>query len=205
LSGTSDISLLKELQDKEFRHAYAARHITTGIAYQIRALREERGWSQAEMGRQAGKPQSVISRLESPNYGKLSIQTLLELAEVFDVALMVRFISFSELVTRTQDLSPSALAVPEFKNDTFKSHSKITGEITLSSLGPVLGESGRPMAITDSGVTRDTAVHQTNWGLHSTANERRPNSVRRGQANLTPHRGGVIAPSGAAIRQGAIT
>jgi transcriptional regulator with XRE-family HTH domain len=114
MSGSSGSSVREDLADKEFRHAYAARHITTGIAYQIRALREQRGWSQAELGRQAGKPQSVISRLESPDYGKLSVQTLLELAAAFDVALMVRFVSFSDLLERTRDLSPEALAVPSF-------------------------------------------------------------------------------------------
>ncbi len=117
MSGSSSTTLFEELSDKEYRDAYAARHITTGIAQQIRALREQRGWSQAELGQRVGKPQSVISRLENPRYGKLNLQTLLELASAFDVALFVRFVSFSDLLRLTRNLSPEALAATAFEHD----------------------------------------------------------------------------------------
>lgn len=109
--------MLRELRGKEYREGYVEGHVRGGIAHQIRALREARGWSQGELARRAGKPQSVINRLENPEYGKFSISTLLELASTFDVALMVRFVSFGEMVNRYSDLSPDALNVTSFGND----------------------------------------------------------------------------------------
>jgi transcriptional regulator with XRE-family HTH domain len=117
MSGSWTQTLLEELSDKGFRDAYTAEDIKIGIASQIRALREARGWSQSELGQHTGKPQSAISRLEDPDYGRLSLKTLKELASAFDVALLVRFVSFSELVAWNRDLSPQALAVPEFAQD----------------------------------------------------------------------------------------
>lgn len=113
-------NLIQDLQDKEFRTAYVSEHLRAGISHQIRALREQRGWSQAELGRKAGKPQSVISRAEDPDYGKFSLQTLLDLAVAFDVALFMRFISFSELLESVAGLSPSALRAVDFAHDDFR-------------------------------------------------------------------------------------
>ncbi|MEY2855000.1 MAG: hypothetical protein RL030_2132 [Pseudomonadota bacterium] len=63
-------------------------------------MRRYRGLSQAELARELGKPQPVISRLEDPRYGRYSLNTLLEIATRFDVALLVAFVPFSELVDR---------------------------------------------------------------------------------------------------------
>lgn len=117
MNGSWTQTLLKELRSKEFRDAYVAENIKIGIASQIRALREALGWSQSELGQHTGKPQSAISRLEDPDYGRLSLKTLLELASAFDVALLVRFVSFGELVARNKDQSPRALAVPGYTQD----------------------------------------------------------------------------------------
>lgn len=66
-------------------------------------------------------PQNAISRLESPDYGKPTLTTLKRLAAALDVALVVRFIPFSEMVDwvsgtpRLQDgLSADTLGVPTF-------------------------------------------------------------------------------------------
>lgn len=109
--------LLEKLQRKAYRHAYVAEHVRRGIAYQIRALRDQRKWKQGTFANMLGKPQSVVCRLEDPDYGKVTIQTLLEVANVFDVALEVRFVRYSSFVTTTRDVSVVSLQVPEFKDD----------------------------------------------------------------------------------------
>lgn len=100
----------KLLKSKKFRDSYCYELIRTGTSFQMRSLREERGWTQADLAQATGKPRSVITRLESPKYGKLSLASLLEIASGFDVALMVKFVPFSRLVREYEDLSPEALS-----------------------------------------------------------------------------------------------
>ena len=109
--------LWEKLRKKEYRDGYVAEHVRRGIAYQIRALRDQRDWSQGKFSQILGKPQSVVCRLEDPGYGKVTVQTLLELASTFDVALQVRFTSFSSFIQETRNVSPAALQVPSFTED----------------------------------------------------------------------------------------
>jgi transcriptional regulator with XRE-family HTH domain len=73
-------------------------HVSKTLAFQLRALRDAEEWSQAELAERADMPQTAVSRLESPKYGKATLTTLKRLAAVFDVALVVRFVPFSELI-----------------------------------------------------------------------------------------------------------
>jgi transcriptional regulator with XRE-family HTH domain len=109
--------LFEKLQKRSYRHAYLAEHVRRGIAYQIRAIRDQRRWNQGELSKRLAKPQSVVSRLEDPSYGKVTIQTLLEIADVFDVALQVRFISYSSFIRQTRDVSIESMRVTQFNED----------------------------------------------------------------------------------------
>lgn len=107
----------KSLQDDEYRREYTV-DVDTGLAFQIRALRERNGWSQTKLGERAGgKRQKVISDWENPNYGRYSLQSLKSLATAFDVGLMVRFVPFSELVNWNANLTPERLAPPSFEEE----------------------------------------------------------------------------------------
>ena len=108
--------LVQELSDKEFRDAYMIDHVRTNIAFQIRALREQpsRRWLQSDLAERAGKKQSAISRLENPDYGKLSLQTLFEIATAFDVPLLVQFVEWEDWLVRLRDVSPAALQKRSF-------------------------------------------------------------------------------------------
>ncbi|MEX2166220.1 MAG: helix-turn-helix transcriptional regulator [Methyloceanibacter sp.] len=106
LTRTADLTT--KFAKKGYRDSYVARHIKSFLASQIRLLRGAN--SQAAFGRLLGKPQSVVSRLEDPDYGQVTLQTLLDIASKLDVALIVRFVSFPIFVRFTNDLSPAALA-----------------------------------------------------------------------------------------------
>ena len=109
--------LVKNLQGKAYRDAFVEAHIRNGIAFQIRALRESKPWKQKELADRIETQQEAISRLENPDYGRYTLETLRKLASVFDVALMVRFTPFSELIDRVNNLSPSDIAVADFAHD----------------------------------------------------------------------------------------
>ena len=80
------------------RHKLVESHLSRTIAYQVRAIRERLGWSQAQLAEEVGSNQNAIYRLESPHYGKATLTTLKKVATAMDVALVVRFVPFSELI-----------------------------------------------------------------------------------------------------------
>jgi transcriptional regulator with XRE-family HTH domain len=124
--------IIEDLKDKEYRDAFVTEHINTGIPFQIRALREQkqRKWTQKDLGNRIGMAQETISRIEDPNYGKLTIKTLKRLASAFDVALMVRFVPFSELVKWELYLTPDSLEVLSFEEESYFTEEKSEEDIT---------------------------------------------------------------------------
>ncbi len=109
--------IVASLLDKEYRDLLVQESINQGIAFQIRANRTMRGWTQGELGAQAGKAQSEISRFEDPDYEGYTLKTLACLASAFDVALSVRFVPFSELVDDMSHLTSRSLTALPFSDD----------------------------------------------------------------------------------------
>jgi transcriptional regulator with XRE-family HTH domain len=96
-------------------------HLSKGLAFQIRSLREREEWSQQKLADQIGSNQNSIYRAENPNYGKQTLSTLRKIAAAFDVGLVVRFVPFSELLDWTtstpriiKGLSTESLAPENF-------------------------------------------------------------------------------------------
>lgn len=112
-------NLKTRFENKAFRDSFIAEQIGTKLAFQIRKLREDRGWSQADLAERAGMKQSRISELEDPNYAKYTISTLRRLASAFDVALDVRFESYGEALELAARIDSSKLEVASFASDPF--------------------------------------------------------------------------------------
>ena len=97
------------LQDRGYRADYVEGHVKAYIPCQLRAIREKLGLTQQAFAERIGKPQSVVSRLEDTEYGKVTVQTLLDIARGLDIALVVKFASFPEFLADYADLSAEAM------------------------------------------------------------------------------------------------
>jgi transcriptional regulator with XRE-family HTH domain len=113
---------LSLFQDQEYRESYLETQVCSGIAYQIQALRHKDGSSQKEFAAKIDKPQSVVSRLENTEYGKVSVRTLLDVAGKLDVALVVKFVSYPKFLDEYDDLTSDNLAVETIKESLSAPH-----------------------------------------------------------------------------------
>lgn len=114
---TSLAKLARGFRDFESRHLQVAADVHLGIPLQIRVMREAREWNQTQLAEKIGTTQNAISRLESSDYGKPNVKTLLRLAEAFDVALLVKFVPFSRFAEVLDGMSETSVAVPSFDDD----------------------------------------------------------------------------------------
>jgi transcriptional regulator with XRE-family HTH domain len=101
---------------KEYREEFVAAQVKRGIPFQIRALLENEGWSQQDLAERANLTQGVISRAMNPNYGNLTLNTLIRIAAGFDVAFIGQFVPFSDLGRWFVNLSEAA-QVPSFEEE----------------------------------------------------------------------------------------
>jgi transcriptional regulator with XRE-family HTH domain len=106
----------ESLEDEEYRREFAD-DVATGLAFQVRALREKAGLTQEELARRIGKRQETISLWENPNYGNYTYKTLSALASAFDLVPVFRLGSFSEMVEWNANLTPTRIAPPSFDEE----------------------------------------------------------------------------------------
>jgi transcriptional regulator with XRE-family HTH domain len=137
---SSSKKLLEQLGEKEFRDEFVADQVRSRIALMIRTLREQYGLRQSELGERMGKPQSVVSRLEDPDYGKESLQTLLEIAAAFDLPLLVDIPEWEDWLDRIGRLTKTDLQRTSFNLEQFRKQAQSNLEClqngTLTKLAP---------------------------------------------------------------------
>jgi transcriptional regulator with XRE-family HTH domain len=104
-------------ESKEFRDEFSALQLKRGVAFQVRALLKQRGWTQAELAERANLTQGVVSRAQNPDYGNLTINTINRIAAGFDVAFLGRFVPFGELVDWFENLSEDSVQVESFDRE----------------------------------------------------------------------------------------
>lgn len=110
-------SLWGKLRSKAYRDAFVDSAIGNAISAQIFALRTKQELSQAELADRCGMKQERISVMENPDYQNFSLKTLKRLAAAFDVALLVRFVPYSELVRWRENETNESLAVATYEED----------------------------------------------------------------------------------------
>lgn len=107
----------KKFQRKNFREGFVESHLTSNIAAQVATLRQDRGWTQTHLAKLAKMRQSQISELENPSFSGLTLKTLAKIASAFDVAVIIRFVRFSDVAQYATDETQGKYSVPSFADD----------------------------------------------------------------------------------------
>lgn len=128
---------LKLAKSKKYREEFVASQVKRGIPFQIRTLMKQKEFSQETLAGFSGLTQGVISRAANPDYGNLTLNTVIRIAAGFDVAFIGQFVPFSKLDKWFINLSEDAMRVPTFdeENDSFKEGSNIVSIDTNSRIG----------------------------------------------------------------------
>ena len=79
----------EKLKDKTWAKEFEEEYEKTRIAVEIAELREKQGLTQAALAERVGTTQSVIARLENPNYGNYTIRMLSRVAKALGGHLRV--------------------------------------------------------------------------------------------------------------------
>ncbi len=111
-------ALFEGLRDEEYRRELVSERVRASIALQIQALRTQRDkMTQTQLGKLLGKAQPWISKLEDPEYGKVTVATLLEVADAFDVDLEIKFRPFSKAIRELSSQRPDYYDMPSFSDE----------------------------------------------------------------------------------------
>lgn len=145
-----------EILNREYRHGLVAAQIEIDLPLQLRALRKKRGWTQPEMAERTGMKQSRFPLMERPGSARFNLETLRRLAEAFDVALIVRFAPFSELLDWSKAFSPDAFDVPSFEEELGAGDSEAIckGQSIAGRLEPSTGLAGSALHSSPAGFNR---------------------------------------------------
>lgn len=108
--------IIARLADNDYRHGLVEAEIANGIAFQLKAMLRDRGWTQQILAERAGTAQPLISKYLS-GYENYNLQTLKRLASGLDVGLIVSFAPFSEIVNRITRRTYASVAIPSYPVD----------------------------------------------------------------------------------------
>jgi transcriptional regulator with XRE-family HTH domain len=105
---------------KKYREQFVAAQAKRALPFQIRALMKKKGWSQEKLAAESGLTQGVISRAADPNYGNLTINTIVRIAGGLDVAYLGLLVPFSDLARWLSNLSEESVQVMSFDEENEK-------------------------------------------------------------------------------------
>ena len=107
----------EDLHEKEYRHGLVTSQIEIDLPLQIRALRKQREMTQQQLAEASGMKQPRIPLMERPGGANFTLETLQRLAKAYDVALIVRFAPFSELLDWSDKFNPESFEIPSFDDE----------------------------------------------------------------------------------------
>jgi transcriptional regulator with XRE-family HTH domain len=142
-----------QFADKEFRDLFVAEQVRVRAATMIRTLREQRGWTQKELADRMGTSQSVISRIEDADYGKLSVQTLLDVAAACDLPVFIDLPEWPDWFECMRDFSAEAFQREAFNPEKLvaPAPSRVTTQrVTPLSSGATIVSIGTALAIREA-------------------------------------------------------
>lgn len=84
-------SLEKHLKDQDFAVEFYRELFRGRLATDLRLAREKRGLTQADLAKKIGTTQSVVARMENPDYGRFSLTTLFKIAAAMELDLRIEF------------------------------------------------------------------------------------------------------------------
>lgn len=117
MSTDTTSNLLRDLaRSKKFREEFVVAQTKQSIPLQIHDLLKQCGFTQSELAKRAGLTQGTISRAADPEYGNLTINTLVRIAAGFDVAFVGHFVPFSQLLDGL-DESGNDIEIPTFEDE----------------------------------------------------------------------------------------
>jgi hypothetical protein len=155
---------------KEYREAIVASQLKRGLPFQARAMRKERGWPQAVVAGKSRLTQGVVSRAEDPDYGNLTFNTVLRIAAGHDVAVICKFVSFSEFAKWYVTFSEDSGVVPAFEEEREHFTAELMGSSESMSMveKPNANQAGQPWLQELSGKKPPASEHNdfaTHGGL----------------------------------------
>lgn len=84
-----DKHLERELKNPKFAKGFYEELEKTQLAIKIAEAREKRKMTQKQLAERVGTSQSVIARIENPNYDRFTIKTLRKIAKALDANLEI--------------------------------------------------------------------------------------------------------------------
>lgn len=104
-------------KDEEYRQAYMESAVYQTIAWQIKVNREHRNINYRDLAEKIGVSESIILSAEDTESDGHDIALLVKIANAFDCALVVNFVSFSELAYKSNMLRKNDLIACSFSED----------------------------------------------------------------------------------------
>lgn len=138
-------AFIAHFSDRDFRQDFVADQVRLRIATMVRSLREQRGWSQQELAERLGTTQTTVSRIENPDYGKLSLSTLLSLAAAFDLPLWVEMPNWRDWLIRNRNFTEASFQQESFRPDAL--NPQPASPIVLSSTSALTSSTARAQAL----------------------------------------------------------